>query len=268
MDGDTGVKEFLGSSTIHGLSYIAANRRFARLFWICVVLTGFTGAAYLIQQSFSSWAVSPITTTIETRSIRGIDFPNVTVCPPRNSFTSLIPDLVRSRNINFDQEIRKELSDYVPHATYDVTRKANSREYQEFLGGERSYSNWYRGISKLEFYKIGYSSNKYYDFYTTAPNGSFSTPYFGEPYNVSLFDCGLTTMVVICVPENLTVGSKIVVDLHYDVDDDDGDFYFRLQGKKSINSSSYSIISSVDLDKTKKKSNMKFSVAKNSSEAM
>ena len=149
MDGDTGVKEFLGSSTIHGLSYIAANRRFARLFWICVVLAGFTGAAYLIQQSFSSWAVSPITTTIETRSIRGIDFPNVTVCPPRNSFTSLLPDLVRSRNINFTQEIRKEI---VKGMGSDIFFDLNfNSKYQEFIAykGERKYSNWYEGTSKM-----------------------------------------------------------------------------------------------------------------------
>ena len=35
MDGVKDVKEFLESSTIHGLSYIAANRRLVRLFWIC-----------------------------------------------------------------------------------------------------------------------------------------------------------------------------------------------------------------------------------------
>ena len=226
-----GVREFLESSTIHGLVYISTNRRLVQLFWICVVITGFTVAGVLINQSFSSWADSPISTTIETRPIREIDFPNVTVCPPRNSFTSLNPDLLRSRNINFDEKIRKELSDYVPYAAYDVTYKANSREYKEFLEGEINYSNWYRGRSKLELLKTGFNANKYYDFFTTAPNGSFSTPYLGEPYNTSMFDCGLTTMVFIFVPENLTVGSKIVVDLEYDVPDDEGDFYIRIQGR-------------------------------------
>ena len=107
MDGVEVVKEFLESSTIHGLSYIAANRRLVRLLWICVVITGFTGAAVMIQQSFSSWADSPISTTIETRPITEIDFPNLTVCPPRNTFTSLNPDLVRARNISLDEEKKK-----------------------------------------------------------------------------------------------------------------------------------------------------------------
>ena len=85
---------------------------------------------------------------------------------------------------------------------------------------------------------------------------------------MSLFDCGLTTFVYIYVPENLTVGSKVIVDLDYEVADDEGDFYMNLEGKKARNSSSYSRISVVDLDKTKKKSRKKFNVAKNSSEAM
>ena len=39
-------KEFLESSTIHGLVYISTSRRLLKLFWLCVVITGFTGAVY------------------------------------------------------------------------------------------------------------------------------------------------------------------------------------------------------------------------------
>ena len=109
-----GLKEFLESSTIHGLVYIATTKRLARILWILIVAAGSVGAVVLIQQSFSSWASSPITTTIETRPITEIDFPNLTVCPPRNSFTSLVPDILRARDINLDVERRKELSDFVP----------------------------------------------------------------------------------------------------------------------------------------------------------
>ena len=48
-----GVKEFLESSTIHGLVYIATTRRLARLLWILIVAAGSVGAVILIQQSFS-----------------------------------------------------------------------------------------------------------------------------------------------------------------------------------------------------------------------
>ena len=104
-----GVKEFLESSTIHGLVYIASGRRLLRLLWLCVVISGFTGAVVIIYQSFSSWAVSPVSTTIETLPITELDFPSVTVCPPRNSFTSLNPDLVKVRNVTLDGEKKREL---------------------------------------------------------------------------------------------------------------------------------------------------------------
>ena len=35
------VKDYLDSATIHGLSYIAGTRGFARLFWMMVVVTSF-----------------------------------------------------------------------------------------------------------------------------------------------------------------------------------------------------------------------------------
>ena len=71
-------KEFLESSTIHGLNYISKTRKFIQLMWVMVVLTGFTVAGVLIYQSFQAWTESPVKTTIETRQISEINFPKVT----------------------------------------------------------------------------------------------------------------------------------------------------------------------------------------------
>ena len=263
------VKEFLESSTIHGLAYISTRGGLVRLFWLGVVTTGFTLAGGLIHQSFSSWASSPISTTIETRPIREIDSPNVTVCPPRNSFTSLIPDLLSSRTIKFDQEKRKELSAYVPHAAFDAAYKAYKRER-----GERKYSNWYTGISKMRvpYFDKSFKA-KTYDFLTIAPNGSFSTPYFGERFNVSLFDCSLRLDVYLYVPDYLTVGSKIVVDIDYDISDEEWKgsreyLYVWLESKQTRNSSSYSTQHSTwdVLAPSKKNYKIEFIVADNSTD--
>ena len=43
------LKEFLNTSTIHGLSWISNTRRHTRLFWIFVVAAGFSGAIFLIK---------------------------------------------------------------------------------------------------------------------------------------------------------------------------------------------------------------------------
>ena len=56
-----GLKEFLQSSTIHGLAYIATTEnKLARLFWMFVVLSGFTVAAYMIQRSDFCTIINPL----------------------------------------------------------------------------------------------------------------------------------------------------------------------------------------------------------------
>ena len=80
---------FLESSTIHGLAYIATGRKYIRLFWVLVVIGGFTGAGYMIYQSFDSWAESPIKTTIETLPISDVSFPKVALCPPKKTYLDL-----------------------------------------------------------------------------------------------------------------------------------------------------------------------------------
>ena len=44
-----GVNTFLESSTIHGLSHISSTRKYAKLFWMFVVITGFSVASILIK---------------------------------------------------------------------------------------------------------------------------------------------------------------------------------------------------------------------------
>ena len=91
-----GVTLFLESSTVHGLTYISTTRKYARLFWILVVITGFVGASLLIRASFQSWAESPVKTTIKTLPISDITLPKLTVCPPRNTFTDLNYDIMKT----------------------------------------------------------------------------------------------------------------------------------------------------------------------------
>merc|ERR1711923_207682 len=99
------VKTYFESSTIHGLNYIQIGKKYIRLFWVLVVIGGFTGAGVMIYNSFQSWADSPIKTTIETLPITEIIFPKVTVCPPKNSYTDLNYDLMMTENMTLDNEL-------------------------------------------------------------------------------------------------------------------------------------------------------------------
>ena len=88
------VRAYLESSTIHGLSYISTTRKCSRIFWLVIVIAGFSGAGVLIYNAFQSWALSPISTSEETLPMEQIKFPKVTVCPPKNTFTDLNYDLM------------------------------------------------------------------------------------------------------------------------------------------------------------------------------
>ena len=96
------LKNYLESSTVHGFIYISTTRRLVKIFWITVIITGFTTAGYLIKQSFKEWEDNPVTTTIETRPISEVRFPLITVCPPSGTYTNLNHDLEKSKNIEID----------------------------------------------------------------------------------------------------------------------------------------------------------------------
>ena len=84
------MHEFLSNSTIHGLVYIhSAKSRAVKVAWVLIVALGFGFAAFLIGNSYSEWIESPVSTVVTTKPISELEFPEVTVCPPRGSNTVL-----------------------------------------------------------------------------------------------------------------------------------------------------------------------------------
>ena len=106
-------REFMRTSSIHGLSHIITTRNYSRLFWIIVVILGISSSALIIHQSFRSWSESPVSTTIETLPISRIHFPKVIVCPPKNTQTNLNYDLVSSENLTLDRRTREEFVGFI-----------------------------------------------------------------------------------------------------------------------------------------------------------
>ena len=142
-----GVRTFLESSTIHGLTYISTTRKYARLFWILVVIGGFVGASFLIKESFDSWSESPIKTTVETLPISEIILPKMTVCPPKNTFTDLNYDLMMTENITLTQEMRDEMFKYA----FDVINEDSfSGNNWTKLHEEDRFYNWYYGYTFIK----------------------------------------------------------------------------------------------------------------------
>ena len=73
------VNEFFASTSIHGFPYISnAQSRSTRLIWTLFVLGGFGVAIYFLHETIDGFSDKYITTTAETRSIKGFPFPAVT----------------------------------------------------------------------------------------------------------------------------------------------------------------------------------------------
>ena len=210
-------KEFLQSSTIHGLVYLTTTRGPVRLLWLGVVIAGFSGAGVLIYQSFADWAGSPVSTTIETLPITKLEFPNVTVCPPRNTFTSLNPDLVMARNFTFSRTMRNDISSHVPNV---VLRANYDNDYNKFFAFNRgeTFMNWYLGITKVARFERKSEYYKEYQLETTSISGSVSTPSFKQPFNEELFEDYFYWNFHLHLPVSLSVGTKLVIDIEYDLE--------------------------------------------------
>ena len=147
-------KDYLESSTVHGLVYISATRRFVRFFWVLVVVAGFTGAGYLIYQSFQDWSDNPIKTTIETFPIEKAQYPKITVCPPKDTYTDLNYDLMTlgNKTIHYDAEDSNSVGVQLMDS---FVRYFQNKDFEKFktrissLYEKDKYRNWYLGISKV-----------------------------------------------------------------------------------------------------------------------
>ena len=88
------LREFLETSTIHGLPRIASSRKkFLKLFWFLTIVVGFSFAGLLILNALLEYEENPFISTIETFPITQLNFPSIIVCPPKGTFTNLNYDL-------------------------------------------------------------------------------------------------------------------------------------------------------------------------------
>ena len=88
------LREFLETSTIHGLPRIASSRKkFLKLFWFLAIAVGFSVAGLLILNNLRDYDKNPFISIIETFPIAQLKFPSIIVCPPKGTFTNLNYDL-------------------------------------------------------------------------------------------------------------------------------------------------------------------------------
>ena len=176
------------------------------------VIIGFSLATIIINESFVSWNNSPISTLIETKPIEELKFPNVTVCPPQDTYTTLNYDLQKLEGIEMDEATRNELFDLV-FRQYHEYHVNETMESLEFIIEENRFQNWYLGLTNVTVpppMKLIKSGNKtQFNITTLSLSGSVQTIGFGQPFKEANF-----------VP-NLDLNVKI--GFHYNLDEKDRD---------------------------------------------
>ena len=183
------MREFLDSSTIHGLYYISNTKKFVRVLWTLIVIAGFSGASYLIYESFQTWKESPVSTTTETLPIKKITFPKITVCPPNNTFTDLNFDIMMNANVTLNQVTRDMLSNLAVRKLNDWLFSQVMKNLSMVEDNDRYY-NWYHGYAAIKLPKNDnendYDVNYFMD--TCATSGTVSTRGHGEKFNATGID--------------------------------------------------------------------------------
>ena len=218
-------KLFLESSTVHGLTYISTTRRFTRLFWVFVVLGGFSCALYLIHESFQSWTESPVSTTIETLPIKKIKFPKVTVCPPKNTYTDLNYDLIMAENITFSGKKRLQLFK-------SALSKIDDLSYMDklyMLHEDYRFYNWYYKLTTIDQPKLerDYEEREEdheekksfilkFNIQTSALAGTIYTQYFGEPFQKNKVTKKVSLSVTVNIPGSILDDTNVT--LHFNVE--------------------------------------------------
>ena len=171
-------REFLGSSTIHGLSYIDKSKsRVGRLVWTLIVCTGFFTAGLLISNSYKHWDEFPVSTSTATHPISKLKFPPVTVCPPAGTNTALNYDMA-TYNGSVDAHKRKVLE----KTAKDIFIMKHHTEYMDSLKPVVNVENIreiYQGFQAVPTHLGNYG----FDIKISNSKGRIKTPGFGEKFD-------------------------------------------------------------------------------------
>ena len=177
--------------------------------WLLIVCLGFIGAGLLIGRSLSDWQESPISSSITTRPLEELEFPQITVCPKIGSNTALNPDLMRAGNNSLTDKTRGILL----KAAFDIFTNLT---YQKYVGqimdmvGEDYVKNMFDGFSTIPkpFGRHGLEIRMWKN------KGNFKTPGFKGVYREKYHKESKAYHVVLDLPkgiaEQIGNGSLIV----------------------------------------------------------
>ena len=135
------LRQFLQSSTIHGLGHITTSNSWAeKITWMAIVVASFALAISMITSSYKEWQESPVSITLTTHSITELEFPMVTVCPPRGSNTAMNVLLDNIGRVNFSEQDRQELLIIAKKVFIEIPNRKHAKQMMGVLSIENMRS--------------------------------------------------------------------------------------------------------------------------------
>ena len=206
-------RDFLESSTIHGLTHISTGKNaFIRCIWAMIVIACFSYDIYMIENAFQSWAATPVVTSVDTKPIEQVSLPEITLCPPSGTNTALNLDLVTAEGVELSEMQRENLT---LAALENLHKSSINRfvEEQTSFHSLHSIRGIYEGLQQMSyaFTVPGFSFNgvNYADCFhhetvmnrSGALEGSYSTLGWGQlvtASNLKLADYPAMSFVFVC----------------------------------------------------------------------
>ena len=188
--------------------------------WCMIVCLGFCGAGYLIHSSYSAWQKSPVATSITTHPIDDLDFPTVTICPPKGSQTALNYDLMKA-NTTFAMEDKEILK----NETNNIFIAPSHHEYIRTMVAVANPENMKQTVEGFQSVPRSFAGDKGFEIRMWNTNGTWHTPLFGEKYDTSYYEEDRQYLVSLQIPLNLTEqlnGGSLVVQLEVDTREEEG----------------------------------------------
>ena len=182
-----------------------------KLLWSIVVCISFLTAAYLINKSYIEWQESPVYTSSSTHSLAGLDFPNVTVCPPKGSHTALNYDLMKADPDFLTEEDRDRLKK-------DAARIFVKSSHEEYVKTIISTANplnvkqIYQGFQEIP----RMTQNSEFEMKMWSSSGSIQSPGFRGDYDEDHYKTGRQNLYILQFPDNIRnmLGNgSLVIDL-------------------------------------------------------
>ena len=191
-----------------------------KCFWLLVVFLGFITAGYLITSSYTDWQESPISTTLSTKPISELDFPTVTVCPPKGSHTALNYDLMKADNDSLTDQDRDNLK----RAVYDIFVEPSHREFIDLMLTTVNPGNVKKTVEGFHTFPKS-DKNGMLEIIMSNNYGEIKSPGFGEPYDKDYYKKDIKLCFNVRIPAELKVQvgrQSLVVELEVNTRKGDG----------------------------------------------